>query len=138
MILITIIMSFRCELFSHPTEHSLLTQRISSGLQVDLQIRVSSSIFFAFSTFQLRASKNLLKQASVQYRKLRPDSGPRATLSSLICREQRQKSGSGCTQSSWQLFVTNGSTICHIWPHVGICGLLYQTIEYKPQTVLIG
>lgn len=46
---------------------------------------VSSSIFLAFSTFQDRASKYLLRHPSVQNFKLRPDRGPRAALSSFTC-----------------------------------------------------
>lgn len=61
------------------------TQRISSGLNFDRHLRVSSSIFFDLSRFPFRASKYLLKHASVQYCKLCPESGPIAALSSLIC-----------------------------------------------------
>lgn len=60
-----------------------LTQRISSGLKVSLHLSDSSNIFFDFSTFQFRASKYLLRHPSLQYFKLRPESGPRASLSSL-------------------------------------------------------
>ena len=59
------------------------TQRISWGLYVDLHLRVSSSIFLAFSTFQLRAAKYLLKEASEQNTKLCPESGSIADLNSL-------------------------------------------------------
>lgn len=62
----------------------LVTHRISSGLKVDLHLSESSSIFLDFSMFQFRASKYLLKHASVQYCELRPVSGPIAALSSLI------------------------------------------------------
>lgn len=61
------------------------TQRISSGLNFDRHLSVSSTIFFDLPTFQFRASKYLLKHASVQYCKSRPESGPIAALSSLIC-----------------------------------------------------
>ena len=63
----------------------VFTHRISSGLKVARHLSESSSIFFDLSMFQFRASKYLLKHASVQYCKLRPVTGPIAALSSLIC-----------------------------------------------------
>lgn len=66
-----------------------LTQRISSGLKDDLHLSVSSNIFLDLSTLQFRASKYLLKHASVQYCELRPDSGPREALSSLTYKKSR-------------------------------------------------
>lgn len=62
-----------------------LTQRISSGLYAALHVNVSSSIFFDLSTFQFRASRYLLRHASVQYWRLRPEMGPMAALNSLTC-----------------------------------------------------
>lgn len=63
----------------------LLTQRISSGLHIDLHLNVSSSIFFALSTLQFLATKYLFKHASLQYMEFRPTKGPNLALSSLIC-----------------------------------------------------
>lgn len=64
---------------------NVLTQRISSGLNSDLHLRVASNIFWALSRFQFRASKYLLRHASEQNFRLRPESGPRAFLSCITC-----------------------------------------------------
>ena len=64
----------------------MLTQRISSGLYIDLHLNVSSNIFFALSTFQFLATRYLFKHASLQYIALRPTKGPNLALSSLTCK----------------------------------------------------
>lgn len=64
----------------------MLTQRISSGLYIDLHLNVSSSIFFALSTFQFLATRYLFKHASLQYIALRPTKGPNLALSSVTCK----------------------------------------------------